>query len=157
MTRFHKRARPCNYNGPFIEKKVLGYYMDGHMQLQLTSGWSCALTFWNTENTWSKFTTARNVRYGNLSNNKHAQCSSEGILISLDVPVVQRHKFPRCCGRLPIGRPYRFYQGHHGQETGLLSTRFRLRKWRTRILHQWLLLVILVNKPTVNQIGLPRN
>ena len=46
-------------------------------------------------------------------------------------------------GRLPISRPYQFYQGHLGRETGLLSTRFRLRKWRTRIRNQWLPLVYL--------------
>ena len=53
-----------------LSKNVLDYYVDGHMQLQLTSGWSCTLTFWNTENTWSKFTTTREVRHGNLSNKK---------------------------------------------------------------------------------------
>ena len=32
-------------------------------------------------------------------------------------------------GRLQISRPYQFYQGHLGRETGLLSTRFRFRNF----------------------------
>ena len=61
---------------------------------------------------------------------------------NLGVPVVQSHKFSKYQGRLPISRPHRFYQGHLGRETGLLSTRFPFRKWRTRIRNQWLPLVL---------------
>ena len=39
-------------------------------------------------------------------------------------------------------RPYLFYQEHLGLETGLISTRFRFRKWRARIRNQWLPLVV---------------
>ena len=59
----------------------------------------------------------------------------------LGVPVVQGQKVSRYRERLPINRPYLFYQGHLGRETGLLSTQFRFRKWRTRIRNQWLPLV----------------
>ena len=60
---------------------------------------------------------------------------------NLGVPVVQSHKFSKNRGRPPISRTHWFYQGHLGRETGLLSTRYRFRKWRTRIRNQWLPLV----------------
>ena len=56
---------------------------------------------------------------------------------TLGVPVVQSHTFSRYHGRLPISRPYGFCQGHLGRETGLLPSRFRFRKRRTRIRSQW--------------------
>ena len=56
---------------------------------------------------------------------------SDRTLIS--VPLVQSDTFSGCCGQLPIGQPYWFYQGHLGQETGLPLTRFSFRKWWTRI------------------------
>ena len=67
---------------------------------------------------------------------------------NLGVPLVQSHKFSKHRGRLPIGRPYWFYQEHPGRQTGLLSTRFRFRKWRTRIRNQWLPLVSTIYSTT---------
>ena len=60
---------------------------------------------------------------------------------NLGVPVVQSHKFWRYRGWLLISFPHWFYQGHLSQETGLLSTQFRFRKWQVWIRNQWLPLV----------------
>ena len=62
---------------------------------------------------------------------------------NLGIPVVQSHTFSRYHGRLPIGCPHWFYQGHLSREIGLHLTRFRLLKWRMWILNQWLLLVFI--------------
>ena len=45
-------------------------------------------------------------------------------------------------GDCKLAAPINFYQGHLDRETELLSTRFRFRKWRTRIRNQWLPLVL---------------
>ena len=57
---------------------------------------------------------------------KKSSDSSERILILLFL--WSSHKFSRYRGQLPISRPHWFYQGHLGQETGLLSTRLKVTK-----------------------------
>ena len=107
---------------------------------------NCILLWWM-----GAITQKRNTKYWKDTNNTHTatQCpTNNGFhnikkhpLIAfvrthpnLGVPVAQSHKFSRFLGRLPISRLYLFYQGQFGQETGLLSTRFRFHEWRTPIL-----------------------
>ena len=45
-------------------------------------------------------------------------------------------------GDCRLATPTDFFQGHLGRETGLLSTQFRFRKWKTRIHNQWWPLVL---------------